>query len=92
VYASTDGIRMTDLVTDTIISTQLKLDWESRVTQAVLSKIALVYWRNSVLVALPVDGSSINNEVWCYDLRYKSWIVLTGLTIVCWIKGSVPYV
>jgi hypothetical protein len=88
-YVSMDGIRVTDLVNDTIISLPLNTSWQKRVNKDALYKAALTHWRNYILVALPVNGSSYNNEVWCFDLRYNSWVILRNLNIGCWVRAFV---
>ncbi len=86
-YISADGIHMTDLTTDTLISTAYNEAWRTRVNKNALDKAALIHWRNYVVVSLPVDGSSVNNEVWIYDMRYRAWITLTKLNISCFTRA-----
>lgn len=88
-YIATDGIHMTNITTDTLISFNLNEAWRTRVNKSALDKAALIWWRNYVVVSLPVDGSTVNNEVWCYDMRYHAWVILTHLNIACFTKAYV---
>ena len=86
-YIASDGIHLTDFNTDTLISSKLNEAWRTRVNKNALSGAALVHWRNYVVVSLPVDGSTVNNTVWYYDMRSHAWVTLTNLNIACFTKA-----
>ncbi len=45
-----------------------------------------VWWQNRYLIAVPVDGSTYNNEVWVYYPAFQSWSVFTGWNVGDWAK------
>ena len=70
------------------ISFNLKSEFES-ISWAYISKSCAVYFDNKYFIALPVDSSSYNNEVWVYYPVSKSWMVITGWNVGAWAKLTV---
>ncbi len=51
-----------------------------------IEKATAVWFDNKYLLALPVDGSSTNNEVWVFYPALQAWAVFTGWNVGGWIK------
>jgi hypothetical protein len=84
-YVAQDGIRFSDLSQSVVSSERLADDWE-RVNKKRLNQAAMIYWRNYLYVALPVNGSIVNNEVWCYDFLRNAWSIYSGWQVSNWLK------
>lgn len=84
-YVAQDGIRFTDLSQSIVATERLAPDW-ARVNKRRLSGACMTYWRNRLFVALPVDGSLYNNEVWCYDFLRNAWAIYEGWEISNFLK------
>lgn len=67
------------------LSYPIKDEFES-VNWASINKATAVYFDNKYFIALPVDGSSSNNEVWVYYLATGAWSVITGWNVGGWAK------
>ena len=73
-----------NLPTDTLISQALNERWK-RVNKVALPTAALIHWRNYILVSLPMDASTVNSEVWCFDMRTNAWVILRKLSISAFV-------
>jgi len=54
-----------------------------------ISKATAVYFDNKYFLAVPVDASTYNNEVWVYYPATKGWTVITGWNVGAWAKVKV---
>lgn len=70
------------------LSYPLKAEYES-ISWAYISKACAVYFENKYFLALPVDSSSYNNEVWVYYPSLQSWFVIKGWNVGAWAKLKV---
>jgi len=43
-----------------------------------------VWFNNKYLIAVPVDSSTFNNEVWVYYPAQQGWMVITGWNVGAW--------
>jgi len=79
-YVAQDGVRFTDFNTSVVVSERMLPTWEG-INLRRLNQAAMVYWKNSLIIALPKDGSLYNNTVWIYDFLRNAWIVRTGWSL-----------
>lgn len=84
-YVADDGIRLTDLVDNYLISEDIQPDWEE-INHSRLSQAAVVYWQHKFYIALPKEGSLYNNTVWCYDINRRAWSIFDGWCVSRWLK------
>lgn len=49
-------------------------------------KSVAVFWDNKYFIALPTNGSSVNNQVWVYYPATKGWMVIKGWYVTDWAK------
>lgn len=54
-----------------------------------ITKACAVYFDNKYFIAVPVDGSTYNNEVWVYYPASQGWIVISGWNVAAWTKMKV---
>ena len=66
--------------------------WD-RVNKAALSGACGAVWRDRVYMAVPLDGSEINNGILEYDLREKSCMLRTGVSVKAFLpmEGDLLY-
>jgi hypothetical protein len=70
------------------LSFPLKDEYDS-ISWGYVHKSCAVFWNNMYLLALPVDSSTYNNEVWVYYPAQQAWTVYTGLNVGAWGKMRV---
>jgi len=67
------------------LSYTLKDEFDS-ITWSSISKACAIYFDNKYFLALPVDSSTTNNEVWVYYPALQAWMVITGWNVAGWGK------
>lgn len=67
------------------LSYALKNEFES-ISWTYIAKACAVHFDNKYFIALPVDSSTYNNEVWVYYPAQKSWIVIPDWNVGAWAK------
>lgn len=82
-YVSSDGIRITDFSTNTLLSDAIQPEWDN-INHKALVKAAMVCWCNKLYIALAKDKSMANNVVWVYDLDNKAWSIYEGWEVSGW--------
>jgi len=90
-YLAKDGVRgvfktqfdTLQLKTSLPVSYALKTEYES-INWAHAQKASGVYFDNKYFLALPVDSSTYNNEVWVYYPATNGWMVITGWNVADW--------
>ena len=90
-YFSFDGVRgikrteqdKLQYGTSKPVSYRLKSNFET-INWAQITKACAVFWDNKYFLALPVSGSTYNNQVWVYWPSSDSWVVLTGWNVAAW--------
>ena len=65
------------------ISYRLKTEF-STINWSVIDKATAIYWDNKYFLALPVNGSSTNNQVWIYYPATDGWTVRSGWAVGDW--------
>ncbi len=70
------------------VSYLLKDEFDS-LNWAKIEKATAVYFDNKYFIAVPVDASSYNNEVWVYYPASNGWTVITGWNVGAWAKLKV---
>lgn len=66
-------------------SYKLKDQYES-ISWNYITQACAVYWNNKYMIALPVNGSTYNNQVWVYYPASKGWMVIDGWNVGAWAK------
>lgn len=51
-----------------------------------ITKASAVYFDNKYFIAVPVDASGYNNEVWVYFPASSGWMVISGWNVADWAK------
>lgn len=54
-----------------------------------ISKACAVWFDGKYFIALPVESSTYNNEVWVYYPALGAWMVITGWNVGAWAKLKV---
>ena len=67
------------------LSFPLKDEFES-IAWSNIDKATAIWFDNKYFIALPVDGSSTNNEVWIYYPSLNAWAVASGWNVGDWAK------
>jgi len=70
------------------LSYSLKEEFES-INWTYISKACAIYFDNKYFIALPVDSSTYNNEVWVYYPARNSWMVIKGWNVGAWGKVKI---
>jgi len=70
------------------LSFNLKAEFE-RISWNSISKACAIYFDNKYLLALPVDSSTYNNQVWVFYPSSQSWTVIEGWNVGAW--GTVKF-
>jgi hypothetical protein len=70
------------------LSFALKTQFDS-ISWAYIEKACAIYWDNKYLLALPVNSSTYNNQVWIYYPAINAWRVKDGWNVGAWGKVSV---
>lgn len=70
------------------ISFPLKQEFDS-INWAHADRASAIWWENRYLIALPVDSSTTNNEVWVYYPATNGWSVYSGWNVADWAKIDV---
>jgi len=92
-YLATDGVRALfrsqqdklQLGQTFPLSYPLK-DEFANITFTNIEKATAVFYDNIYLIALPVDSSASNNEVWAYFPASNAWSVFKGWNVASWSK------
>lgn len=90
-FLAPDGIRgLFRTIQDKLQLTQsfplsfvLRDEFES-ISWGSISKATAIWFDNKYFIALPVDGSTYNNQVWIYYPSYQAWTVITGWNVGDW--------
>ena len=67
------------------LSFNLKTQYDS-ISWNYISKACATYYDNKYLLALPVNSSTHNNQVWVYYPATKSWTVIDDWCVGAWAK------
>jgi hypothetical protein len=59
------------------------------ISWAYISKACATYFDNKYLLALPVNSSTYNNQVWVYYPASSSWAVIDGWNVGAWAKVKI---
>jgi hypothetical protein len=70
------------------LSYKLKTEFES-ISWNYIHKACSIYWDNKYFIALPVNGSTYNNQVWVYYPATSGWMVIDGWNVGAWAKFKV---
>ncbi len=67
------------------LSYAIKEEFES-INWSAANKATAIWFNNKYYLAVPVDSSTYNNEVWVYYPSFQSWSVITGWNVADWAK------
>ena len=95
-YLASDGVRgafrtqqdKLQLGSSYPISYSLKEEYES-LSWAYIEKACAIFFDNKYLLAVPVDASTFNNEVWVYNVASQGWVIYTGWNVASWATMDV---
>lgn len=54
-----------------------------------ISKACAVFFDNKYFISVPVDASTVNNEVWVFYPALQAWMVIQGWYVSAWAKMKV---
>lgn len=83
IYVAQDGVRFTDFNNSVVAVERLLPNWES-INKRRLNQAAIVFWKNTLLVAMPTENSLYNNTVWAYDFLRNAWSIIKGWNVNSW--------
>jgi hypothetical protein len=92
-FLSTDGVRgvfrsqqdKLQMGQSFPLSFPLKTQYDT-ISWNYISKACATYFDNKYLLALPVNSSTYNNQVWVYYPAANSWAVIDGWNVGAWAK------